>query len=191
LRAGTTRIDTAKRAQRLMLEAGTPLLGSVFNAFTGMKERRALQAYDYPRITEPLVEALEEQAFTRPGLEREPPLPIATLVPAAPPQEPAIPLPDGMISEREHLRQVDMLERRIAKLTAQLAEAEAAIERIAKMKNIDLGIASIYRTVQGLSADEDAYKLKQELMQRIFEANYELKQTLQRRVSAGGTRLAK
>ncbi|HUR28960.1 MAG TPA: hypothetical protein VM509_12295, partial [Planctomycetota bacterium] len=191
LRAGATRIDAAKRAQRMLLEAGTPLLGSVFNAFTGAKERRASQAYEYPRITETLVDELEAQSFTRPGIEREAPLPIATIVPAAPPLMTPLVAVGGMVSEQEHLHQVDMLERRIAKLTAQLAEAEAAIQRIAKMKNIDLGIASIYRTVQGLSDEEDALALKQELMQKIFEANFELKQTIQRRATAGGTRLAK
>jgi hypothetical protein len=195
LRAGATRVDAAKRAQRMLLEAGTPLIGSVFNAFAGAKERRASQAYEYPRVTEKLVEELEEQSFTRPGLEREVPLPIAVSLPEptlAPPAipVPATPLPDGMVSESAHLRQIDLLERRIAKLTAQLAEAESALQKIAKMKGIDLGIASIYRTVQGLSEEEDAFALKQELMQKIFEANYELKQTIQRRASAGGTRLA-
>ncbi|HUR28094.1 MAG TPA: hypothetical protein VM509_07900, partial [Planctomycetota bacterium] len=73
LRAGATRIDAAKRAQRMLLEAGTPLLGSVFNAFTGAKERRASQAYEYPRSTETLVDELEAQSFTRPGIEREAP----------------------------------------------------------------------------------------------------------------------
>ena len=73
---------------------------------------------------------------------------------------------------------IDQLERRVAKLTHLLGITEDELRRVARMKNIDLGIASIYRTVQGLSEDA-AHKEKKRLMMReIFEANLELKKSL-------------
>jgi hypothetical protein len=75
---------------------------------------------------------------------------------------------------RESDSQIDRLERRVTKLVQSLEETEAALKRIAAMKNIDLGIASLYRVVQGLSTDEPNRLLKQELMEKIFHANVEL-----------------
>lgn len=69
---------------------------------------------------------------------------------------------------------VDKLERRVAKLVHSLEETEAALNRVAAMKNIDSGIASLYRAVQGLSAEESNVALKKEMMAMIFKANVEL-----------------
>jgi diguanylate cyclase (GGDEF)-like protein len=78
----------------------------------------------------------------------------------------------------EARRKVDVLERRIAKLTHLLGITEEELKRIAAMKGLDLGVASIYRTVQGLGDDAAQKEKKREMMKVIFEANFELKQQI-------------
>ena len=46
--------------------------------------------------------------------------------------------------------------------------------KIAVSKGVDTGVASIYRTVQGLTGDEDDYQRKKEMLILIFEANIAL-----------------
>jgi diguanylate cyclase (GGDEF)-like protein len=77
--------------------------------------------------------------------------------------------------EREFRRQIDNLERRVSKLNAMLAKTEEDLPRMALMKSTDPGVASIFRSVQGVSAEDEAKALKKELMLKIFEANMELK----------------
>ena len=43
-----------------------------------------------------------------------------------------------------------------------------------------LGLASIYREVQGLSDDAPAAELKREMMERLFQANVALRELTQR-----------
>lgn len=73
---------------------------------------------------------------------------------------------------------IDLLERRIAKLTHALGVTEEELKRVAALKNIDLGLASVYRSVQGLSDDALNKERKREMMREIFHANYELKKRL-------------
>jgi diguanylate cyclase (GGDEF)-like protein len=87
---------------------------------------------------------------------------------------------DGDLEEAR--RRIDILERRIAKLTRILGVTEEELQRVAAMKGIDLGIASVYRTVQGLAADAAYRERKQEMMKVIFQANV----TLQHRTRPGG-----
>jgi uncharacterized Ntn-hydrolase superfamily protein len=47
-------------------------------------------------------------------------------------------------------REVENLQRRIEKLTQSLSTTEHRLRQVAAMKNIDDGISSIYREVQGL-----------------------------------------
>ena len=61
-----------------------------------------------------------------------------------------------------------------SKLTDLLDVTETELKRVAAMKDIDTGIASIYRTVQGIGVDEEGAEVKQELMKSIFEANLAL-----------------
>lgn len=75
---------------------------------------------------------------------------------------------------------IDQLERRIAKLTHLLGITEDELRRVAAMKNIDLGVASIYRDVQGIADDAAQKEKKREMMREIFEANFELKKSLSR-----------
>lgn len=74
----------------------------------------------------------------------------------------------------DHRNEVENFERRIAKLTHSLELTEDELKRIAAAKNIELGVGSIYRTVQGLNSSDDNYETKKELMSSIFAANLEL-----------------
>lgn len=73
---------------------------------------------------------------------------------------------------------IDVLERRILKLTTLLGLTEEELKRVAAMKGVDLGLASIYRTVQGLSADAAERERKREMMREIFHANIELRKRM-------------
>ncbi len=72
---------------------------------------------------------------------------------------------------QEHGRQVDMLERRIAKLTSLLGVTEEELARVMSMKQIDAGVASIFKTVQGLRGDDASGVAKKAMMATIFEQN--------------------
>lgn len=87
--------------------------------------------------------------------------------------EPAPSLTDER--EREYRKQIENLERRVEKLNSMLSKTEEDLGRMAQMKSIDSGLASVYRTVQGVSAEDEAKALKKELMLKLFEANMELK----------------
>jgi len=78
----------------------------------------------------------------------------------------------------ESQRTISNLERRVSKLTESLGITEAELKRVAAMKNIDLGMASIFRTVQGLSGDEANAEQKKEMLKHIFEANIALRTQL-------------
>ena len=73
---------------------------------------------------------------------------------------------------------IDNLERRIRKLTRSLETTEDALRRVSRLGEHDPGIASIYRTVQGLTAEDPAWEAKQSLLGAIFEANVELQRQL-------------
>jgi diguanylate cyclase (GGDEF)-like protein len=79
---------------------------------------------------------------------------------------------------REHRSEaqerIELLERRIAKLSESLGMTEAELQRVMTAKSIDPGVASIYKSVQGLSATAVQAELKKTLMSKIFEANVEL-----------------
>jgi predicted nucleic acid-binding Zn-ribbon protein len=74
----------------------------------------------------------------------------------------------------EHRKEVEKFERRISKLNESLELTEEELQRIAKAKGIEHGVASIYRTVQGLSGDENNLEARMEMMSSIFEANLAL-----------------
>lgn len=78
----------------------------------------------------------------------------------------------------EHDAEVGNYERRIRKLTESLGRTEEEIKRLAKMKGVDNGVASIYRAVQGLSGADESLEQKQEMMTSIFEANLALQEKI-------------
>jgi diguanylate cyclase (GGDEF)-like protein len=81
-------------------------------------------------------------------------------------------------ADEDAQRRIELLERRIAKLTSQLGMTEEQLQNVLRMKSIDPGIASIYDRVQGVSPDEAQAQLKRELMKKIFQANVELREQL-------------
>jgi Mrp family chromosome partitioning ATPase len=195
LRARATLLGDAERAHDILVESGTPVLGSIFNAYqadgllggNGRANRRFVRAAraDRPRISvAPWTRRGEAAAV---GVDDAPVELEDRVVPSNGGPLPGnggtvfeIPTPPGTGSEAAHRHQVDILERRIAKLNVLLAQAEANLLRIAAMKDVDLGIASIYRGVQGLSSEEDAQELKKMLMREIFQANMALKRAIAR-----------
>lgn len=72
---------------------------------------------------------------------------------------------------REHARVVEMLERRIAKLTSVIGVTEEELARVMAMKMVDPGVASIFKTVQGLRGDDPNAQAKKAMMSTIFEQN--------------------
>jgi len=73
---------------------------------------------------------------------------------------------------------VELLERRITKLKELLDTTESELVRIARMKGVEGGVASIYRTVQGLSFEESDYGRKKEMLTLLFEANVQLRKKI-------------
>jgi hypothetical protein len=94
-------------------------------------------------------------------------------------QDERAPVAHGDLAEER--RKNDVLERRIAKLVTQLGVTESELKRIAQLKNIDLGIASIYRDVQGLGGDASQAERKREMMKEIFTANFQMKREIEQR----------
>jgi hypothetical protein len=80
---------------------------------------------------------------------------------------------------------VQNLERRVAKLVQSLETTEEVLKRVSSMKQLDVGLESIYRVVQGLSPDELEIERKREMMKEIFRKNLELYETLFRAPRAG------
>ena len=69
---------------------------------------------------------------------------------------------------------VQELERRVAKLVAALEASERALARASVLQQLETGLESIYRTVQGLPDDDPEAEAKRDLMRAIFERNLEL-----------------
>jgi len=75
---------------------------------------------------------------------------------------------------RSQDEKLEVLERRIARLSHNLGLTEEQLQRAMEMKGVDPGIASIYREVQGLTDGGSDKKLKKDMMSAIYEANIEL-----------------
>ncbi len=75
--------------------------------------------------------------------------------------------------ERER---IDLLERRITKLRAAQQEMERALAELARRAELDGGLPSIYRDVQGLAAGAPEREAKGAMLTRLFEQNLALQQ---------------
>ena len=73
-----------------------------------------------------------------------------------------------------HDREIQTLQRRIAKLGNTLNETETKLTKITAIKSVETGISSIYREVQGVDKCEDHSDKKKELMANLFQANLAL-----------------
>ncbi|HEX9792898.1 MAG TPA: hypothetical protein VGC54_02855 [Planctomycetota bacterium] len=76
---------------------------------------------------------------------------------------------------------IELLERRIAKLTGSLETAEKEIHRLSSLQGADPGLASVYRTVQGLAADAQDAEAKRRMLADLFDANQELRRQIAER----------
>jgi len=68
-------------------------------------------------------------------------------------------------------RDVDLMQRRIAKLQVTLHETEHQLREVVRVKSLDDGISSMYREVQGLDKADMQFERKLELMHHIYQAN--------------------
>ena len=75
-------------------------------------------------------------------------------------------------------KETDLLRRRVAKMTAEIANLEDALAHMMRAKNVDPGVASIYQCVQGLSQLDQLYEQKTEMLRDVFEANQALRKEL-------------
>jgi hypothetical protein len=80
----------------------------------------------------------------------------------------------GGEKEGEYLREIDILRRRISKLSQSLGMTEEALRRVKDGKALDGGLSSIYRDVQGVGDQDSHAEIKRELMANIFAANMDL-----------------
>jgi hypothetical protein len=83
-------------------------------------------------------------------------------------------------SAQDKLR-IELLERRLDKVVRSLEKTEERLARASGENAVDPGIASCYRTVQGLAADAPQRGLKVALMQQLFEGNLALLERIRSR----------
>jgi GGDEF domain-containing protein len=76
--------------------------------------------------------------------------------------------------KKAHSSEVDLLERRIGKLSRALEEAQSELEHSQAGREIDPGVASAYRAVQGLRSERDLER-KLEMLTKLVEMNLELR----------------
>jgi GGDEF domain-containing protein len=126
----------------------------------------------------------QPDAATAPAAPAPVPTPPATVAPgavvelrpgAAPPAAAVPNLPPPREEAETDNETIDILQRRVRKLAHSLEQAEAQIAAL-RGEHTEPGIASIYRTVQGLAPDEAYLDLKRKLMFDIYEANRQLQQ---------------
>jgi diguanylate cyclase (GGDEF)-like protein len=68
-------------------------------------------------------------------------------------------------------RRIASLERRIQRFKELLDATEAELSALARRKGVEPGVASIFRTVQGLRSDQEDFSRRSEILTLIFEAN--------------------
>lgn len=114
-----------------------------------------------------------------PSAATEPaPLRVVTMRPAAPAPS-ARELDPGLgEAESPYRQQVGLLERRLRKLTNVLEQQEAMLARMQVGPAVETGLASVYREVQGLDDAVPEAERKREMMQAIFTANMQLRESI-------------
>ena len=78
----------------------------------------------------------------------------------------------------KYRKQVDLLERRLAKVNGLLENNELEIKRLRRLKTADTGVASKFKDVQGIADDDQNAEAKKEMMSQIFSANLKLHQRI-------------
>jgi hypothetical protein len=85
-------------------------------------------------------------------------------------------VPETIGASRDELRNLDTLQRRLAKLEHALEETRAALAYVSGLEHVDTGIASIYRFVQGLAPEDPQRERKRDALEGIYRANLALQQ---------------
>lgn len=85
----------------------------------------------------------------------------------------------------EHRGEVELLERRIEKLTSTLTSTEQQLLTALNTTQVEQGISSIYREVQGISEKDVFFQKKKGLMASIFEANLALHDEIKKAPETG------
>ena len=75
----------------------------------------------------------------------------------------------------EGQKRIETLERRVQKMRESLDRAEDALRRAEAAGPTEDGIASIYKTVQGLTPDDEAFSQKKGMLEEIFQLNKNIK----------------
>jgi hypothetical protein len=146
--------------RRRELEAREAEAEAVDAARRADQDGRLLEAFDE------LVRSIEpEEARARSLVEKLGPFVVKTV------QEQRRLEAENAPSETDEL---DNLRRRVRKLTESLTDSEQRLQQAIRQHAPEEGIASIYRTVQGLSDAEPEFERKKTLMADIFEANLSL-----------------
>ncbi|MBK8177630.1 MAG: hypothetical protein IPK67_01715 [Planctomycetes bacterium] len=87
---------------------------------------------------------------------------------------------EGLARERQrHEVELERQERRVRKLLRSLERTESLLMEFSAGEEQEAGIGSGYRTVQGLSLEDGKVERKQAMMQRILQANLDLRTRLQ------------
>jgi hypothetical protein len=82
---------------------------------------------------------------------------------------------DPAVQDSQARKQIDVLERRLAKMARLLDQRDTEIVSRSRPPE-DKGVSSIYRDVQGLEGQGDEAQQKRDLMSSIFEANLKLRE---------------
>ena len=82
--------------------------------------------------------------------------------------------------EKGSLEQMDRLSRRLERMAKdlQLSEEEVNLLRGQLAAAYEGGIASVYKSVQGLSNDDPNVESKRDLLSKLFESNLEIRKQL-------------
>jgi len=80
----------------------------------------------------------------------------------------------------EVLEEIRLTEERIVQQKRLLEASEEELARMIQEKSVDPGVASIYRSAQGLDPDTRDYARKKELLTVIYQANVELLKQLEK-----------
>ena len=151
-----------KHEQKAPLPSKAQLSDLSRTSFVSMEYRRRLEDLMAAKdgSLEVAAASLADEILTRAKRETQEELSLASNLPSD--------------KEVAYQKEIDNLQRRIAKLTQHLGLTEEEVRRLRAMKNVEDGIASVFRDVQGISAADAEAAIKRELMQAIFEANLDL-----------------
>ena len=92
--------------------------------------------------------------------------------------------PEAESDDGQYKKQVDLLERRLAKVSGLLENNELEIKRLRRMKTVETGVASKFTEVQGIAEDDENGETKKEMMSQIFAANLKLHERIKGQASS-------